>query len=122
MNAIRSPMASAITRYLFPRRIYASSAGARAGERDGFAIEAMDEIGIDMTPHDPKELEDLQDASFDLIVTLAPEAHHRALEFTRGLAVDVEYWPTEDPSLATGSRDQRLDAYRRVRDSLMKRI
>ncbi|MCB1493676.1 MAG: arsenate reductase ArsC [Rhodobiaceae bacterium] len=121
-NVIRSPMASEITRHLFPKRIYAKSAGARAGEQDPFAIAVMDEIGLDIARHIPLALDDLEDASFDLIVTLAPEAHHKALEFTRSMAIDVEYWPTEDPSLATGSREQKLDAFRRVRDGLMTRI
>jgi protein-tyrosine-phosphatase len=53
---------------------------------------------------------------------LAPEAHHKALELTRTLAADVEYWPTPDPTLIEGSREQRLDAYREVRDGLLARI
>ncbi len=121
-NVIRSPMASEITRYLFPKRVYAKSAGVRAGEKDGFAIAVMDEIGLDVERHTPLQLDDIEDTAFDLIVTLAPEAHHKALEFTRSMAIDVEYWPTEDPSIAVGSREQRLDAYRRVRDGLMQRI
>ncbi|MEM9205184.1 MAG: hypothetical protein AAGA88_02565 [Pseudomonadota bacterium] len=122
MNAIRSPMAEGLTRFLFPGQIYTSSAGVHAGEPDGFAIAAMDELGIDLKTHTPHDLEDLHDLSFDLIVTLAPEAHHTALELTRTLACDVEYWPTEDPSLALGQREERLDAYRRVRDTLMTRL
>jgi hypothetical protein len=55
-------------------------------------------------------------------VTLSPEAHHRALELTRTSAVDVEYWPTEDPSAVEGNRAQRLDAYRQVREQLLARI
>src|ERR671929_121785 len=60
--------------------------------------------------------------NFDLIVSLAPEAHHAALELTRTLAADVEYWPTADPSIVQGSREQKLDAYRDVRDGLSHRI
>ena len=59
-----------------------------------------------------EELEDLEGLNFDLIVTLSPEAHHKALELTRTLAADVEYWPTADPTAIEGSREQRLDAYR----------
>jgi len=122
MNAIRSPIAEALTKYLFPRRIFAQSVGVRPGEPDGFAIAAMEEMGLDLSGHVPRSHDDLEDMSYDLIVTLAPEAHHKALEWTRALAVDVEYWPTEDPSLVLGNREQKLDAYRRVRDSLMTRI
>ncbi len=115
-------MASALMRHLTNRRVYAKSAGVRTGEADGFAIAAMEEIGIDISRHEPITLSELHDTSFDLIVTLAPEAHHQALEMTRTMAVDVEYWPTIDPSLASGSREQVLDAYRSCRDQLMQRI
>ena len=57
-----------------------------------------------------------------MIVTLTPEAHHQALEMTRTMAVEVEYWPTLDPSLTSGSRDQIMDAYRACRDQLIHRI
>ena len=121
-NAIRSPMAEAIGRHLFGRQVHFASAGLRAGELDPFAVAVMDEIGIDISKHKPHAFDDLEDTSFDLIVSLSPEAHHRALEFTRTMAIDVVYWPTIDPSAATGSRDQMLDAYRAVRDNLEKRI
>lgn len=122
MNAIRSPMASALMRYLTNNRVYAKSAGVHQGENDPFAIAVMEEIGIDISAHEPITLSELYDTSFDLIVTLAPEAHHQALEMTRTMAVDVEYWPTLDPSLASGSREQILGAYRDCRDQLMQRI
>ncbi len=115
-------MAAAILRHLVGKRAYVRSAGVKPGEPDPFAIAAMDEIGIDMTRHEPRSIEDLDDASFDLIVTLAPEAHHKALEFTRTMAVDVEYWPTLDPSAAAGNREQILQSYRAVRDQLFERI
>ena len=121
-NAIRSPMAAAILRYLIGKRVYVQSAGVRTGESDPFAAAVMDEIGIDMTRHKPRSIEDLEDTSFDLIVTLAPEAHHKALELTRTIAVDVEYWPTLDPSAAAGNREQILQGYRAVRDQLFERI
>lgn len=122
MNAIRSPMAASILHFLAGKRIYVRSAGVRPGEPDAFAIAAMDEIGIDITKHRPISIEELEDTSFDLIVTLAPEAHHKALELTRTMAVDVEYWPTMDPSAARGNREQILNAYRAVRDQLFERI
>lgn len=122
MNAIRSPMASALMRHLTNMRVYAKSAGVRMGENDPFASEIMDEIGIDISGHEPITLSQLHDTSFDLIVTLTPEAHHQALELTRTMSVDVEYWPTYDPSLASGSRDQILEAYRSCRDQLLQRI
>lgn len=122
LNAIRSPMAAAILRYLAGKQIYVRSGGVRPGEADPFAIAAMEEIGIDIAKHHPRAIEDLEDTSFDLIITLAPEAHHKALELTRTMAVDVEYWPTMDPSAATGNREQILETYRSVRDQLFERI
>jgi protein-tyrosine-phosphatase len=121
-NAIRSPMAAAILRHLMGRRLYVTSAGVHTGEPDPFAIAVMDEIGVDISRHTPQSLADLHDSCFDLVVTLTPEAHHQALEFTRTMAVDVEYWPTFDPSIIQGSREQILDAYRAVRDGLFQRI
>jgi protein-tyrosine-phosphatase len=124
MNALRSPMAAAILKHLTQQRIYVESAGVRAGKEDPFLHAVMDEIGIDVTRHTPRSLAELHDTTFDLIITLSPEAHHQALELTRTMAVDVEYWPTFDASLLIGSanRDQILDAYRTVRDSLFNRI
>jgi protein-tyrosine-phosphatase len=125
LNAVRSPMAAALFRHLFGRSSYVGSAGVRKGELDPFAVAAMEEIGLDIAKHRPatfEELEDLEGLNFDLIVTLAPEAHHKALDLTRTLALDVEYWPTADPTSAEGNREQRLDAYREVRDQLMRRI
>jgi protein-tyrosine-phosphatase len=123
MNAVRSPMAAALFQHLAGRRVYVASAGVRpAAEPDHFAAAVMDEIGIDISKHRPHSIDDLNDTSFDLVVSLAPEAHHKALEMTRTMAVDVEYWPTMDPTAAAGSREQILDAYRAVRDGLMKRI
>lgn len=97
------PLAAAILRHLAGRRIFVGSAGVRAGEAiDPFAIAAMEELGIDMSQHKPVSLAGVHDTSFDLIVTLAPEAHHKALEIVSSFAVDVEYWPTQDPTLASG--------------------
>jgi protein-tyrosine-phosphatase len=124
LNAVRSPMAAAILRHLGGQRVYVESAGVRAGTVDPFVVTVMDEIGIDLNTHAPRTLAELHDSMFDLIVTLSPEAHHQALEWTRTMAVDVEYWPTFDPSLMQmdGNREQILQAYRAVRDGLFRRI
>jgi protein-tyrosine-phosphatase len=121
-NAVRSAMAEHIMRHLFGKFIYVDSAGAKKGERDDFVTEVMDEIGLNLAKHRPKSFDDMEENSFDLVVTLSPEAHHRAMELTRTSAAVIEYWPTVDPSATEGSRDQRLDAYREVRDQLMRRI
>jgi len=125
LNSVRSPMAAALLRQALGTSLYVGSAGVRKGELDPFAAAVMDEIGIDIKAHRPmtfEELEDLEGLNFDLIVTLSPEAHHKALELTRTLALDVEYWPTADPTAIEGSREQRMNAYRDVRDQLLQRI
>ena len=124
LNSVRSPMAAGLFRHFFGRT-YVGSVGVRKGELDPFAVAAMEELGLDIAKHKPitfEELEEWEGLNFDLIVTLAPEAHHKALDLTRTMAVDVEYWPTPDPTVVEGSREQRLEAYREIRDQLMKRI
>ena len=124
-NSVRSPMAAAMFRQMLGTSLYVCSAGVRKGELDPFAAAVMGEIGIDINAHRPmtfEELDDLEGLNFDLIVTLAPEAHHKALELTRTLAAEVEYWPTADPTAIEGSREQRMNAYRDVRDQLLQRI
>ncbi len=121
-NAVRSPMAEGLARASYGRATFVGSVGVRPGTLDHFAVAVMDEIGVDISKHRPRIFADLDDESFDLIISLSPEAHHSALEYTRAMAVDVIYWPTIDPSAAQGSRDQMLDAYRDVRDGLDKRI
>ena len=120
--AIRSPMAEAIARHYLPQSVYVASAGVRRGERDPFVDVVLDEIGLALGRHQPHLVEDLEDDYFDLIVTLAPEAHHAALDLTRSWSVDVDYWPTPDPTVATGTREQILDAYRDVRDHISRLI
>ena len=115
-------MAEAIIKYFFGKHIYVASVSLRAGEPDGFMIEVMDEIGIDLSQHKSKTFENLEDISFDVIISLSPEAQHRAVELTRNRACEVEFWNTFDPSLTEGNREARLNAYRQVRDGLMERL
>lgn len=125
LNSVRSPMAAGLFRQMFGRNVYVGSAGVKKAELDPFAVAAMEEIGVDISRHRPQTLEEIEEwegLNFDLIVTLSPEAHHRALEVTRAIAAEVEYWPTPDPTSVEGSREQRLDAYRGVRETLMQRI
>ena len=125
LNAVRSPMAAALFKKVMGNGVYVGSAGVRKGELDPFAVAVMEEAGHDIAKHRPmtfEELEDWEGLNFDLIITLSPEAHHKAIELTRTVAAEVGYWPTADPTDAEGSREQRLDAYRAVRDQLLARI
>ena len=121
-NSIRSPMAAGILRHYLGHKIFVDSVGVRAGEFSGFAAAVMDEIGIDISNHQPKSFDEYLDTSVDLIISLSPEAHHAAIELTRTNSLEAVYWATFDPSLATGSREQILETYRTARDHLEKRI
>jgi len=125
LNSVRSPMAAGMFRQLIGPGTYVASAGVRKDDLDPFAVAVLEEIGVDIAKHRPmtfEELDEWEGLNFDLIVTLAPEAHHKALEITRTMATDVEYWPTGDPTAIEGSREQRLGAYREVREQLAERI
>jgi protein-tyrosine-phosphatase len=121
-NAIRSPMAEAMLKRLHGRRIFVDSAGVRSLPIDPFAVAVMEEIGIDLRRHHAKTFDDLEDLSFDLVISLTPEAQHRAVELTRSMACDVEFWPSLDPTAIEGSRAEIVAAYRSVRDSLWQRV
>jgi protein-tyrosine-phosphatase len=122
-NSIRSPMAEAMLKFLHGRTVYVDSVGVHGREVDGFAVAVMDEIGIDISRHKPKTFETLEDSSFDVVISLSPQAQHKAVEMTRVMACDVEFWHTFDPSMIEdANREVRLQAYRDVRDHLMARI
>lgn len=122
MNAVRSPVAERLARAMLPPSVFVASAGVQVGEADAFVDAVLAEDGLDPEERRPRTLDDLEDSYFDLIVTLSPEAHHAALELTRTLAVEVEYWPTADPTAAEGAREHRIAAYRDMRDRLKARI
>src|SRR5262245_60968565 len=124
-NSVRSPMAESLLQQMFPQGLYVRSAGVKKADLDPFAVAVMAELGQDISKHKPitfEELDDWEGLNFDLIITLSPEAHHKALDLTRTLAADVEYWPTVDPTGTDGSREQKLAAYREVCDTLSMRI
>jgi len=123
MNSVRSPMAESIMKFLHGHRVFVDSVGVRSGEIDGFAVSVMDEIGIDLTRHHSKTFDDMEDDYFDIVIPLSPQAQHRAVEMTRVMAVEIEFWNTFDPTIIESeSREVKLDAYRKVRDQLMDRI
>jgi protein-tyrosine-phosphatase len=123
LNRVRSPMAEGMMKLIYGMQAYVDSCGLTpTGELDPFAVIVMEEIGADMSRHHAKSFDDLDPGAFDLVISLTPEAQHRAVEMTRTAAVEIEYWPIFDPTLATGSREAVLDVYRAVRDDLRARI
>jgi protein-tyrosine-phosphatase len=121
-NALRSPMAAALMRSLHGRRLFVDSVGLRPLPLDPFALAVLDEVGIDLAGHRPKSFEELEDDYFDLVISLSPEAHHRAVELTRTSSCEIEFWPVMDPTLVEGNREVRLHAYRELRDHLLERL
>ncbi len=122
-NAVRSPLAAALFRAAHGNAAYVESVGLEAGEPDAFVPAVLGEAGIGgYEAHQPKTFDDLVDDNFEVIVALTREAFERAQEITRTMHCEVVFWPTEDPTLAEGNREARLDAYRRVRDDLRTRI
>jgi protein-tyrosine-phosphatase len=121
-NSVRSPIAEGLLKHFLGHVIYVDSAGVRSGVIDGFSIEVMNEIGIDISKHKAKIFDHLEDNSFDIIISLSLEAQHKAVEMTRLIACDVVFWNTFDPTTIEGNREIKLDAYRQVRDQLMKNI
>ncbi len=125
-NRVRSPMAEGLFKRFYGTRAFVDSCGLKpdpAGEGiDPFVVVVMDELGLDVSDHQPKTFAQLEDDSFDVVVSLTPEAQHRAVELSRDRSVEIEYWPTHDPTLVDGSREARLEAYREVRDALAEQI
>lgn len=115
-------MAMALMRYLHGKRVYVDSVGLRVLPVDPFAVSVLDEIGIDLSTHRPKSFDELEDDFFDLVISLSPEAQHRAVEMTRTSSCEIAFWPTMDPSATTGNREMRIAAYRALRDQLIERI
>lgn len=124
LNCVRSPMAAAMLEHLASDRFRVVSAGVRTGQTDPYAVAVMDELGIDLSEHEPQRLSIIEGDIFDTIISLSPEAHHHVLELTRTTAADVEYWPTFDCSLALArpKREQIISVYRTTRDQLFRRI
>jgi uncharacterized protein (UPF0262 family)/protein-tyrosine-phosphatase len=121
MNSVRSPIAAALARRLFPGRLIVRSAGVRSGRADNFVHEVMEEIGVDMSVHTPHTLDELMATRFDLVITLSPDAaeaiEERHIDMARG-----EHWPMPDPTTVEGNREAVLSAYRTLRDMLNKRV
>ena len=118
INAVRSAMAEAMIKVTYPGKIFVDSCGVSPGNPDGFAISVMEEIGINMNTHQPKSFDDLDSAFYDVIISFSPEAHEAALALTQSMDCETLYWPVDNLANLNGSRDERLRAYRHVRDTI----
>ncbi len=117
-NGLRSPMAEGMVKCLQGDNFRVSSVGVRAGTLDQFAVTVMREIGIDISSHCPRTAEALTCSSFDLVLSLSPEAQDQAVCHSQITGSEHVFWNTSDPSLVEGNRGVRMAAYRGVRDIL----
>ncbi len=122
LNSARSAMAEGLLELMYGDQLYIDSVGVEKGERDEFAVSVMAEVGVDIEEYEPKSFDDLGNAPFDIIIALTPEARAKTRAQFKASAAKLWYWPTDDPTTVQGGRDQRLSAYRQVRDGLYARI
>ena len=122
INSIRSPMAESILKVWFDKKIFVDSCGIREGKIDHMATEVMAEDNFDLSNHNSKLFSNLQDTSFDLIITFTKEALYEVKFLTKTQDCEIEYLKILDASQTTGNRQQRLDSYRQVRDLLKEKL
>jgi arsenate reductase len=119
-NSARSQMAEGLLRALAPDRFDVASAGTEATRVHPLAIRAMDELGIDLRGHRSKTVDTLLGEPWDVVITVCDSANERCPIFP-GPTTQL-HWSFEDPSAATGTEDERLAVFRRVRDAIDARL
>ena len=122
INSIRSPMAEAILKAWFDKKIFVDSCGIREGRLDYMAVEVMAEDDFDLSNHSSKLFSSLQDTSFDLIIAFTKEALDEVKSLTKTKDYKIEYLEIFDASQTTGNRQQRLESYRQVRELLKEKL
>ncbi len=117
-NSARSQMAEGLARARFGTRVSVESAGSRPFRVNPLAVEVMGELGIDISGHRSTSVSSVDHAGVGTVVTLCAEEICPAFLG----AADRVHWPIEDPASATGSRTERLQRFRRVRDEIARRL
>jgi arsenate reductase (thioredoxin) len=119
-NSARSQMAEGFLRALAGDRFEVASAGTHATRVHPLAIRAMADVGIDLGGHVSKVVDELVTQRWDYVITVCDAANEACPVFpTKTSRV---HWSFEDPAQATGSDDQRLEVFRRIRDQIERRI
>ncbi|HEX4113089.1 MAG TPA: low molecular weight phosphatase family protein [Stellaceae bacterium] len=121
-NSARSPIAAALVTRHLGLALEVDSAGVYAGDIDPFAVATMAELDIDLAAHEARALADLDPARYGVVIALSPEAHGAVLDWKGHAPCHVEYWPTVDPGALEGSRAERVEGYRLMRQDLLRRI
>lgn len=122
INAVRSAMAEAMVKAAFPGKIFVDSCGVNPGIQDGFTTAVMQEIGLNMSLHEPKSFDDLDSGFYDIIISFSPEAHAAAEALTKNMDCATLYWPVDNLANITGSREEMLRSYRYVRDDIRNKL
>jgi len=118
-NSARSQMAEGLLRHLGGDRFEVFSAGVEASFVRPQAIEAMKEIGIDISQHRSKSVKEFLDEDFNYVITVCDNANQRCPVFPG--TVRRIHWSIDDP-VVSGSEEAQLDAFRGARDEMKKRI
>lgn len=119
-NSARSQMAEGVLRARAGDRFEAFSAGNEATHVRPLAIRAMAELGIDISGQRSKTTADLGGQRFDYVITVCDDAKEACPYY--GNAAQQIHWGFDDPAAATGTEDEQLATYRRVRDEIASRI
>ena len=117
-NSSRSPMAEGIARSLAPSGVQVSSAGSSPAAVHPWAIQVLNEIGIDISGHRSRGLDSIDAGSVDAVITLCAEEVCPAF---LGKAHRV-HWGLPDPTAVTGTEETHINAFRSVRDELRRRL
>lgn len=119
-NSARSQMAEGLLRKMGTDQFEVFSAGTEETRVHPFAIEAMREIGIDISSHRSKTLDEFHDQQFDYVITVCDRANESCPVFPS--ETQRMHWSFDDPSAATGTDEQRLRAFRNVREGIQHRL
>lgn len=119
-NACRSQMAEGFARILSPPGTVIFSAGTRPGRLDQLAVKVMAELGVDISRQFPKGLGEVPTSQVDTVITLCEESQKSCPAVP--LNARRLHWPVPDPSKMPGTEMERIQAYRRVRNQILKLV
>ena len=117
-NSARSQMAEGLARRLAPPEVELFSAGSEPSQVNPIAVEAMQLLGIDLSEHRSKGIDDIPQEQIDLVVTLCAEEICPVFPDS----VRKEHWPHDDPAVLEGSHAAQLAEFARVRNQLDAKI
>jgi protein-tyrosine-phosphatase len=121
-NAVRSVIAEALFRQLkVADHLNVMSCGVRVGAPDGFAMTVLDELGINVTEHEPRDFEGLSADDFTHIISFSSEARDFVTDWSDG-RVRHDYWPVEPPQISERNRTATLESYKLIRDKIATQL